>query len=105
MEEVIKTSENYPSIKLIKDNVLSEDRTSYYIVEINKKIKHLNPKKATAPDKIPFKIVKLAANIIDSHLTNTINNDLSRNFFSNSAKVASVRPIFKTNDRTNFKKL
>ena len=33
-------------------------------------------------------------NITDSHLTNIINSDLSRNSFSNSAKVASVRQIF-----------
>ena len=33
-------------------------------------------------------------NITDSHLTNIINSDLSRNSFSDSAKVASVRLIF-----------
>ena len=54
------------------------------VVEINKIIKHLNPKKVTGPDKIPVKIVKLATNIIDSHLKNIINNELSRNSFSNS---------------------
>ena len=37
--------------------------------------------------------MKLATNIIDSHLTNIINSALSRNSFSNSAKV--VRPVFK----------
>ena len=37
----------------------------------------------------------VAANIIDSHLKNIINNDLSKNSFCNSTKVASVRPIFK----------
>ena len=70
MEEIIKTYENHASIKLIKDNVLSEDK--YFtiepatVVEINKIIKHLNPKKAIGPDKIPVKIVKLAANTIDT---------------------------------------
>ena len=105
MQKIINRYENHPSIKLIKDNVFSEDKDltieSATVVEINKIIKHLNPKKATRPDKIPVKIVKLAANIADSHLTNIINNDLSRNSFSNSAKVASVRPIFKKDDRTN----
>ena len=60
------------------------------VVEINKIIKHLNPKKTTGHDKIPVKIVKLAANITDSHLTNIINNNLSRNF----TKMASVRSKF-----------
>ena len=88
VEEIIKTYENHPSIKLIKDNVLSE----------------LNPKKATGPDKIRLsKIVKVAVNIIDSYLTNIINKDLSRNSSSNSAKVVSVRPIFKKDNRANIK--
>ena len=70
-------------------------------MEINKIIKHLNPKKAIGPVTIPVKIVKLEANITDLHQTN-INNDLSRNSFSNSAKVASVRLLFKKDDRTNI---
>ena len=58
--------------------------------DINKIVKNINPKKATSPDKIPPKIVKLSTNIIDSHLMNIINNDLSNNSFSNEAKVATV---------------
>ena len=62
MEEIIKTYENHPSIKLIKDNVLSENKDFTIepatVLEINKIIKNLNPKKATVPGKIPVKIVK-----------------------------------------------
>ena len=60
------------------------------IEDINKIIKNINPKKATGPDKIPPKIVRLSASIIDSHLINIINKDLSNNSFSNEAKVATV---------------
>ena len=63
----------------------------------------MNPKKTTGPDKIPVKIVKLAASVNDSHLTNIINNDLSNNAFSDSAKLASVRPICKKGDRNEIK--
>ena len=49
-------------------------------------------KKATGPDKIPPKNVSVYANIIDSHLTNTINSDLLKDSFSEYAKTASVRP-------------
>ena len=45
----------------------------------------------------------MSACIIDKYLTNIINNDLLRNSFSNSAKVASVRPIFKKGERTEIK--
>ena len=104
MGEFIKTYENHPSIKLIKDNVLSDFTIEpATVVEINKIIKHLDPNKAIGPDKIPAKIVKLAASNINSHFTNTVNNELSRNSFSNSAKVYSVRQIFKKGDRTNKK--
>ena len=37
----------------------------------------------------------MSANIIDSHLANIINSDLKRDAFSDSAKVASIRPTFK----------
>ena len=63
--------------------------------QINKDFRNINSRKATGPDKIPPKIVKILANIIDSHLTNIINSNLKRNAFSDSAKVVSIRPIFK----------
>ena len=37
----------------------------------------------------------MSSYIIGKHLTNIINNDLLRNSFSDSAKIASIRPIFK----------
>ena len=44
----------------------------------------------------------MSASIIDKHLTNIINNHLLRNSFSDSAKIASVRPIFKKGERTEI---
>ena len=41
----------------------------------------------------------MSENTIDSHLTNTINNDLKRNACFDSAKVASIRPIFIGNEK------
>ena len=40
-------------------------------------------------------LVKLSANIVDSHLCNTINKVLESNSFSDWPKIASVRPIYK----------
>ena len=54
--------------------------------DINKITKNINPKKATGPDKIPPKILRLSANI-DSNLMNIVNNGLSNNSFSNEAIV------------------
>ena len=41
----------------------------------------------------------MSANVIDSHLANIITNDITKIVFSEKAKVASVRSIFKKNER------
>ena len=75
------------------------------VEQVNKILRSINSRKATGPDKIPPKIVKMSANIIDSHLTNIINSDLKRNAFSVSGKVTSIRPIFSgKGERTKIKK-
>ena len=75
-KKLLKHEHHHTSIKLIKDNVPSEDKDfttePTTVVEINEIIKHLNPNKATGPDQIPVKIVKLAAIIIGSYLANII---------------------------------
>ena len=40
----------------------------------------------------------------DSHIANIINKDISNKKFSENAKTATVRPIFKKGDRTEIKK-
>ena len=72
---------------------------------MNKIIKGLNHKKATRPDKISVNIVKLAASVINSHLTDTTINDTLNKAFSDSGKLAFVRPIRKKDDRNEIKKL
>ena len=67
--------------------------------QINRLINSLDITKATGPDSIPPKLVKLSSNIIDSHLCNIINQDIENANFSDGAKVASVRPIFKKKER------
>ena len=76
IETISKTYGRHPSIKRNKEHI-QKDKNAFNIKaasvgQINKIIKGLNPKKATGPDKIPVKIVKLAASVIDSHLTNII---------------------------------
>ena len=44
----------------------------------------------------------MSANVIDCHLAN-INNDISSNQYFKHAKTATVRPIFKKDDRTIIK--
>ena len=62
-------------------------------------IKPINPKKATGPDGIPLKSIKLSADVIDKHLINIINTDLECSCFSENAKIASAKPIYKKESR------
>ena len=94
--------ENHPSIINIKNQNLAKRfyETDFATTnQINKIIKEVDPKIATGPDKIPPKIIKLSANVIDSHLTNIINSDIEKKSFSECSIIASVRPIFKKNER------
>ena len=52
-----------------------------------------------------MKVVKMFAYITDTHLTNIINNDFLKNSFSNYAKIASLRPIYKKERENRNRKL
>ena len=69
------------------------------ISDIKKLLKNVNFKKATGPDTIPQKLVKLSANIVDSHLCIIMKKDLESNSFLDGAKIASVRPTYKKKSR------
>ena len=51
------------------------------------------------PDGVPIKILKIARNFIDSHLTNILNRDIKERKFSEDAKTVLVRPLSKKNNR------
>ena len=91
VNKILKHYENHPSVSKIKGN--QNDFPTASDEDINKIIKSLNP------DGIPVKILKIARNVIDSHLTNIINRDIKENKFSGDAKAALVRPLHKKNDR------
>ena len=62
--------ENHPSVSKIKRNqneTLNFDFPTAEVEDINKIIKSLNPRKATGPDGIPVKILKIARNVIGSN--------------------------------------
>ena len=97
-KRIIEKYKNHPSIKAIQDTFLVKKEFKIKeakVEQVNKILRNINPRKATGPDEIPPKIVKMSANIIDSHLTSITNSNLKRNAFYDSAKVTSIRPIFK----------
>ena len=104
--EIISAYSKHPSIQKIKrsfdfNNKLELPKPT--ASDINKIIKFLDTNKATGPDGISAKYVKMLANIIDCHLSNIIASDISDNQYSEHSKIATVRPIFKKDDRTKVK--
>ena len=105
LRSVVYLFKNHPSILSIKNEFRPTAEINIKaatVDQINKIIRNLDAKKATGPDKIPVKVVKMSAYTIDKHLTKVINNDFLRNSFSGSAKIAPVRPIFKKGERTEI---
>ena len=97
--------EIHSSVTTIKENVLpgalSFDLPPAFKEDINKIVKSLNVNKATGPDGKPLKLIKISVNVVNKYLTNIINHDISRSYFSDCAKNALVRPIYKQKDRQN----
>ena len=95
---IIDKFKNHPSIIRIKNEFRPTAEINIKAAtddQKNEKIGSLGAEKATGPDKIPLKVVKMSAYIIDKHLTNIINSDLLRNSFSDSSKIASLDQYLK----------
>ena len=109
VKQIIKKFENHPSIVEIKKNInIVETFTikEATVSDIKTLLKSVNTKKATGPDNVPPKLIKLSTNVIDSHLFNIINKSLQNSSFPDAAKIASVRPIYKKkcrNTTENYK--
>ena len=54
-------------------------------------LKGINAEKASGFDKIPPKMVKLAARVLAAPLSKTINNSISKGIFPNEAKCLLLR--------------
>ena len=69
--------------------------------EINFIMKKIDPSKYCGPDKIPTKIAKMCADILDGTFASLINDMVSKNGFPTNAKNANVPPIYKKDGRSN----
>ena len=67
-------------------------------------LKKTDPKKATGPDTISPKLVKMPANVTDKHLYNIINMDNENYNVPDNTEVAAVRPISKKKSRKELEK-
>ena len=104
--KIISKYSSHPSVQKIKREfpIDKEFELAYASAkDINQIIKSLNINKAKVPDGISAKFIKISPDYIDCHIADIINKDISNNKFSENAKTATVRPIFKKADRTEIK--
>ena len=113
IDEIIRTYQNYPIVKQIK-NVITTSNTLNPIyfnfeptnpVEVQKSLKNIDTKKATGFDKVPPKLMKLSAEILSAPLSIAINNSLEYGVFPDDAKITSVVPYDKVSILNNFSKI
>ena len=93
VKEIISVYSNHASIRKIKNLCVPENKFDLPYAgtsDINKIIKSLNVNKAKRPDGICAKAFKMSVNVIDFHLANIINNDISLNKYSKHAKTATI---------------
>ena len=71
--------------------------------DVCKKLKNLNPKKATGHDNIPPKLVKIGASILCKPITYLVNMSIKTSVFPDTLKRAEVTPIYKKEDMLDKK--
>ena len=75
------SNENIKPVPLCSQRKLRENffvfKTEGRVLRVNKIIKSLNPKKATGNDGISLKFLTAAADKLDVHITNILNNNIS----------------------------
>ena len=67
-----------------------------------KTLKSINPNKATGPDNIPNKVLKMAVEILSPSLSAIFNRSLSMGIYPDDWKMARVLPIFKSGDKDDI---
>ena len=65
-------------------------------------LKTINANKATGPDNIPGRLLKIASDILASSLTEIFNKSLSTGSYPDDWKMAKVMPIYKHGKRTDL---
>ena len=77
IDEIIRTCQDHPSVKQIKNVIttLNTPKPVYFSfeptnpIEVQKRLKNIDTKKATGFDKIPPKLVKLSAEVLSTPLS------------------------------------
>ena len=100
IEGIISKYERLLSILKIKNNFDSSitfDFPRAEVADINGLFKQTDAKKATVPETVPPKLVKMSANVIDKHLCNIISIDIDNYNVPDTA----IATLYKKNPEMN----
>ena len=115
IDEIIRTYQDRPSVKQISNAITASNipKPIYFSleptnpVEVQKRLKNINTKKATCFDKIQPKLLKLSAEILSIPLSIATNDSLKYGVFPDDAKIASIILLDKgkpnKNEISNFR--
>ncbi len=103
---ILDEYKSHPSIIKIKESntlINTFSLTEVTEDEVFNIIMSLNSNKSVGLDTIPPHTVKVAAEVLKSPFTNLINLSIKEAIFPSKAKIASILPLFKGDDRLNKK--
>ena len=75
LSTIFQNIKNHRGVAEIKETYKSLRNSDFSKTIPKDKSKIINSKKATGTDKIPYRLVKLAANIIDCHICNNSDSE------------------------------
>ena len=98
IEKAINKYKFHPSILLINDKIVNQDKFSFKPISklgIEKEVQLINPKKATTSDSIPPKILKISLEVSADALQSLFNYMLKTGNFPNKLKLSDINPVSK----------
>ena len=98
IEKAISKYKFYPSILLINDKIVNQDKIFFKPIsklDMEKEFQLINTKKATTSDSIQPKILKISSEVSADALQRLFNNPLKIGHFPENLKLADTSPVFK----------
>ena len=107
--QAIQKYQNHPSIKVIRENIDTNNNFFSELVNsecISKIINNLDKSKATQQGDIPTKIIKDNKDLFPYFISASFNNAVNKGVFPDELKQADIKPIYKKesrNERENYR--
>ena len=98
IEKAISKYKFHPSILLINDKIVNQDKFSFKPIsklDIDKEVQLINPKKASTSDSIPPKILKITSEVSTDTLQELVKDMLKSGNFPDNLKLADITPVFR----------